>query len=46
MFHVIIAGGLGTRFWPKSTKDKPKQHYLTSFFRMYLRSFFINLLKN
>ena len=25
MFHVIIAGGSGTRFWPWSTKSKPKQ---------------------
>ena len=25
MFHVIIAGGSGTRFWPKSRKDYPKQ---------------------
>jgi len=22
---LILAGGSGTRFWPKSTKDKPKQ---------------------
>ena len=25
MFHIIIAGGSGTRFWPKSRKDYPKQ---------------------
>ena len=25
MYHVIIAGGIGSRFWPMSTKDKPKQ---------------------
>lgn len=24
-FSVIMAGGTGTRFWPLSTKDKPKQ---------------------
>ena len=22
---VIMAGGVGSRFWPMSTKDKPKQ---------------------
>jgi len=22
---LILSGGSGTRFWPKSTKDKPKQ---------------------
>ena len=22
---LIMAGGKGTRFWPKSTEDKPKQ---------------------
>ena len=25
MFAVIIAGGRGTRFWPASRKNKPKQ---------------------
>ena len=25
MYHIIIAGGSGTRFWPKSRKDQPKQ---------------------
>ena len=25
MFAVIIAGGRGTRFWPASRKDHPKQ---------------------
>jgi len=25
MYHVILAGGRGTRFWPLSTKEKPKQ---------------------
>ena len=26
MLHaVIMAGGSGTRFWPRSTKEKPKQ---------------------
>ena len=25
MFAVIMAGGSGTRFWPTSRKDKPKQ---------------------
>jgi len=25
---LILAGGSGTRFWPKSTKDKPKQFFL------------------
>ena len=25
MFAVIMAGGAGTRFWPTSRKDKPKQ---------------------
>lgn len=25
MYAAIIAGGSGTRLWPKSTKDKPKQ---------------------
>ena len=30
MYHVIIAGGSGTRFWPKSTEDNPKQ--LLNFF--------------
>ncbi|UCF57696.1 MAG: NTP transferase domain-containing protein, partial [Deltaproteobacteria bacterium] len=25
MFVVIMAGGSGTRFWPASRKDKPKQ---------------------
>ena len=25
MFAVIIAGGRGTRFWPASRKNQPKQ---------------------
>lgn len=25
MYHVILAGGSGTRFWPYSRKNKPKQ---------------------
>ena len=25
MYHVIIAGGSGSRFWPKSRLDNPKQ---------------------
>ena len=25
MYHIILAGGSGSRFWPKSRKDKPKQ---------------------
>ncbi len=25
MYHVIMAGGSGTRFWPRSRKDLPKQ---------------------
>lgn len=25
MFAVIMAGGVGTRFWPRSRKEKPKQ---------------------
>ena len=25
MYHVILAGGSGTRFWPYSRKRKPKQ---------------------
>ena len=25
MYHVIIAGGSGSRFWPKSRNDSPKQ---------------------
>ena len=25
MYHVIIAGGSGSRFWPKSRNDTPKQ---------------------
>ena len=25
MYHVILAGGSGARFWPKSRKDTPKQ---------------------
>ena len=25
MYHVIIAGGSGSRFWPKSRRDNPKQ---------------------
>ena len=25
MFAVIMAGGLGTRFWPKSREKHPKQ---------------------
>ena len=25
MYHVIIAGGIGSRFWPMSTDDNPKQ---------------------
>ena len=25
MYHVILAGGSGSRFWPKSRADKPKQ---------------------
>ncbi len=25
VYAVIMAGGKGTRFWPKSTEDKPKQ---------------------
>ena len=24
-YHIIIAGGSGSRFWPKSKKNKPKQ---------------------
>ena len=24
-YHIIIAGGSGSRFWPKSRKNKPKQ---------------------
>jgi mannose-1-phosphate guanylyltransferase len=24
-FHVILAGGYGSRFWPRSRKDNPKQ---------------------
>ena len=25
MYHVILAGGSGTRFWPMSTHENPKQ---------------------
>ena len=25
MYHVILAGGSGSRFWPKSREDSPKQ---------------------
>jgi len=25
MKGLILAGGSGAKFWPKSTKDKPKQ---------------------
>ena len=25
MYHIILAGGSGTRFWPLSTKSNPKQ---------------------
>ncbi len=25
MYHVILAGGSGSRFWPKSRRDTPKQ---------------------
>ena len=25
MYHIILAGGSGSRFWPKSRKDTPKQ---------------------
>ena len=25
IYHVILAGGSGSRFWPKSRKNKPKQ---------------------
>ena len=25
MYHVIIAGGVGSRFWPMSTAENPKQ---------------------
>ena len=25
MYHVILSGGSGTRFWPMSTQNKPKQ---------------------
>ena len=25
IYHIILAGGSGTRFWPKSRKDIPKQ---------------------
>ena len=25
MYHVIIAGGIGSRFWPMSTDENPKQ---------------------
>ena len=25
MYHVILAGGWGSRFWPKSREDSPKQ---------------------
>ena len=25
MYHIILAGGSGTRFWPMSTKENPKQ---------------------
>ena len=26
-YAVIMAGGIGTRFWPMSTKNKPKQYH-------------------
>ena len=25
MYHVILAGGSGSRFWPKSRENTPKQ---------------------
>ena len=25
MYHVIMCGGIGSRFWPMSTKNTPKQ---------------------
>ena len=25
LYAVIMAGGSGTRFWPKSRRDRPKQ---------------------
>ena len=25
MYHIIMAGGIGSRFWPMSRKNKPKQ---------------------
>ncbi len=25
MYHIILAGGSGSRFWPKSRRDRPKQ---------------------
>ena len=25
MYHIILAGGSGKRFWPLSTESKPKQ---------------------
>jgi mannose-1-phosphate guanylyltransferase len=25
LYHVILAGGSGTRFWPESRRDRPKQ---------------------
>ncbi len=25
MYHIILAGGSGSRFWPKSREDSPKQ---------------------
>ena len=28
---LVLAGGSGTRFWPKSTKDKPKQFLRITF---------------
>ena len=25
MYHVILAGGFGSRFWPESRRENPKQ---------------------
>ena len=45
-FGVIMAGGVGSRFWPLSTADLPKQfHDILGTGRTFLQSTFDRLVK-